>query len=262
MATAAEDALVTRPRSNLASPARWLVAFVLVASLPSQHEPPVMQPVRVTKPTEQKRGSSQAPTHAPQPDLPPPVAFAHVQAGHAAWLAATLAGSPPPAPAERPSGAGRYVCAAIVCADADVDQPALLGLRRADVLLLAVPGPFVTPEVAAMIERQLLQERLSLVLVLSHTRCATLVPPADARPQDVLTVRAEQATKAAERRHLPLTKSLALAQRELLLASSDELSKRVAEARLRVVAAEIDTPTGTITWHQKAIDSLPLAPVK
>lgn len=262
MARAAEDPLVTRSWSKIAGAAQSLVAGVLVAWLPGQHEPPAAPPAHETKPADQKRGGGQAPTHAPQPDLPPQVAFAHVRAGHAAWLAARGAGSPVPAPAERPAGAGRYVCAAIVCSDADLDLPTMLGLRRADVLLLSVPGPFVTPEVTAAIERQLLQERLSLVLVLTHTRCTTLQPPTGAQPKDVLFARADQATKAAERRGLPLTKSLALAQRELLLASAEELAKRVTESRLRVVAAEIDTPTGAITWHQKAIDTLPLAPVK
>lgn len=240
-----------------------LAAALLAGGLPAQHVPPPAAPGSHVEPAaQQKRGSSEAPTHAPQPDLPPALAFAHVRAGHDAWLAARTRKEPAPPPADRPAGAGRYVCAVLVCADCDFDVPAALGLRRRDVLLLSVPGPFVTPEVAAMLERQVLQERLSLVVLLAHPRCATLQPAAAGAPPDALSARADLVRRDAARLRLPLAKALVLGQRELLLASSDELRQRAADDHLRVVAAEVDPSTASITWHLKATDSMPMPPVK
>ncbi|MBM3962061.1 MAG: hypothetical protein FJ306_09215, partial [Planctomycetes bacterium] len=86
------------------------------------------------------------PTHAPLPELPPLAALAHCQTGNAAHVRARASGKPVPTAADRPAGAGKYVCAVLVCADAGVDVPALMGLAPADVLLLAAPGPFASPE--------------------------------------------------------------------------------------------------------------------
>lgn len=243
--------------------AAFTAALLLGGGLLAQHVPPPAAPPSHAEPqAPQKRGSSEAPTHAPQPDLPPALAFAHVRAGHDAWLAARTRKEPAPPPADRPAGAGRYVCAVLVCADCDFDVPAALGLRRRDVLLLSVPGPFVTPEVAAMLERQVLQERLSLVVLLAHPRCATVPPTAAATPPDALSTRADLVRRDAARLRLPLAKALVLGQRELLLASSDELRQRAAEDHLRLVAAEVDPSTASITWHLKATDSMPMPPVK
>jgi hypothetical protein len=63
------------------------------------------------------------PTHAPLPVLRPLDAWLHIRAANAACLSARDAGLPAPAP-ERPGGAGRYVCAVFMCADADLDVPA------------------------------------------------------------------------------------------------------------------------------------------
>jgi hypothetical protein len=135
------------------------------------------------------------PTHAPLPVLRPLDAWLHIRAGNAAWLSARDAGLPAPAP-ERPGGAGRYVCAVFICADADLDVPAVLGLQRRDVLLISTPGPFVSPESIGLLERLVREERLSLVLILTHTSCRTLTAPprADTRPgveprQDALAQR-------------------------------------------------------------------------
>ena len=238
-------------------------ALLLGSGLLAQHVPPPAAPPSHPEPqATRKRGTGEAPTHAPQPELPPALAFAHVRAGHDAWFAARTRKEPAPPPPDRPAGAGRYVCAVLVCADCDFDVPAALGLRRRDVLLLSVPGPFVTPEIAAVLERQVLQERLSLVVLLAHPRCAALQPTAAGTPPDALSARADLVHRDAARLRLPLAKTLAQGQRELLLACSDELRQRAADDHLRVVAAEVDPSTASITWHLKATDSMPMAPVK
>lgn len=211
---------------------------------------------------EQKRGTPPLPTHAPQPEVPPLELLAHVRAGHDHWLAAHRAGKPIPAPAERPAGAGRYVCAVLVCADCDLDVPTLLGLRRADVLLFSVPGPFVTPEVAAALERSVVDERLGLILLLTHTKCTTLAPATAGAPPDVLTAKAAAVVKEAERRRQPVGRTLVQAQRELLLASAERLAQKAATDQVRIVPAEIDSATSAITWHQRPVEALPMPPVK
>ncbi len=276
-----------RPRAEepqmLSMRTRWS-QFVLLLGLSllgpgvcAQHEePPAAHPATKAPPktapnaalnatpsaTEQKRGSPEAPTHAPHIHLPPQLAFAFVRAGHDAWQEATRKRLPPPTPAERPSGAGRYVCAVVVCADLDREVAPLLGLRREDVLVLSTPGPFVTPEIAASLERQVKEQRLPLILVLSHDRCPTLAKPAQGGPRDVLSARRDLAAKDAERRQLPVEKALALAQRELLLASSERLAAHVDDNTLRVMSAQVETETGAITWFSRPIDELPMPPVK
>jgi len=214
------------------------------------------------------------PTHAPLPVLRPLDAWLHIRAANAAWLSARDAGLPAPAP-ERPGGAGRYVCAVFTCADADLDIPAVLGLQRRDVLLISTPGPFVSPESIGLLERLVREERLSLVLILTHTSCRTLTAPprtADVRPgveprQDALAQRLESLRAEAKRNEISLGsfslgRALVLSQREHLLASSDELRARVTADQLRVVPGEVDTNTGAFTWHHHRADELPLLPVK
>lgn len=234
-----------------------LAGFLALVALPLR-----AQSTQPPTAADHKRGAPPPPTHAPQPEVSPLTLFAHVRAGHDRWLAARRDGKPVPAPAERPAGAGRHVCAVVVCSDCDLDVPGLLGLHRADVLLFSVPGPFVGPEVTAAIEREAVQQRLGLVLVFSHTRCTTLEPPPGATPRDVLTTRAEAAAQDSLRRRQPLRRTLAQAQRQLLLASSEELSRRAAGDRLRVVPAELDSDTGAITWHLRPIEAMPMPPVR
>ncbi|MDO8348624.1 MAG: hypothetical protein Q7T30_00190, partial [Planctomycetota bacterium] len=223
--------------------------LLLTVAAPSQHDP-APAPHKPASPAEQKRGSAEAPTHAPQPELPPAVAFDHVRAGNTACAAARKAGDPPPVVKPRPAGAGRYVCAVIVCADADLDLPTLLGLRRSDVLLISTPGPFVQQETVALLERCVAEERLSLVLVLSHTHCATLQARPGITPrQDALTQRLVAVQKSPYAANLPLGKAMVLAQRQMLLLSSDLLEQRAGKDQLRVVPGEIDTGSHTITWH-------------
>jgi carbonic anhydrase len=213
------------------------------------------------------------PTHAPLPVLRPLDAWLHIRAANAACLSAREAGLPAPAP-ERPGGAGRYVCAVFICADADLDIPAVLGLQRRDVLLISTPGPFVSPESIGLLERLVREERLSLVLILTHTSCRTLTAPprADTRPgveprQDALAQRLESMRAEAKRNEISLGsfslgRALVLSQREHLLASSDELRARVTADQLRIVPGEVDTNTGAFVWHHHRADELPLLPVK
>jgi carbonic anhydrase len=198
-------------------------------------------------------------THAPLPELPPILAWRHVQEGNARHVAAAAAGADAPNPAPRPSGAGKYVCAVVVCADADVDAPALLGLARADTLVLAVPGPFASPETAALLERAVVDHRLSLVIALGHDDCASLAPRA---PADALHKRREAVHAAAQRRGEALSVAAARLQRDLLLASSETMRTRSEADQLRVLPATVDVATGAVTWHAKAADALPVSPVK
>jgi hypothetical protein len=233
------------------------VLALVTATARAQHAPAEQ------KPAEQKRGSSEAPTHAPQPELPPALALGHVRTGNQAAVAARKAGAAAPALAPRPSGAGRYVCAVVVCADAEFDVPALLGLRRTDVLLIATPGPFVQPETVALVERCVTEERLSLVLLLTHTHCTTLATKPGVSPrQDALVQRLAAVQKAPFAKDLPLGKALVLAQRQMLLSSSDLLERRAALDQLRVIPGEIDTASHEIVWHGPRVDAMPMPPVK
>lgn len=198
-------------------------------------------------------------THAPQPELPPLAALAHCQAGNVAYVRARTGGRAAPAPADRPAGAGRYVCAVLACADAGLDVPALLGLAPADVLLLAVPGPFASPEAVALLERTVADHRLSLVLVLGHADCASLAR----RPGgDALQRRRDAAHAEAQRRGEALAPTVARMQRDLLLAGSDALLAKSAAGALRVLPATVDAATGAIAWLHARVETMPIAPVK
>lgn len=250
---AADNHSMPPDRARRALAALWLLASSAGAAA---QEPATPAPVRTA--AEWKRGARTPPTHAPQPTLPPLVAWQHLQAGNAAAVAALAAGKPMPAPPERPSGAGRYVCAVLACADADLDLPPLLGLRRRDVLWLAVPGPFATPETVALLERIVVAERVPLVLVLGHASCRALAGGRN----DALATRTAAVAAEAARRGQPAVRTLVELQRDLLLAAADELRARTQRDELRVLPAEIDERTGALAWHHRAIDALPLAPVK
>jgi hypothetical protein len=250
--------------------ARWtrravgVVAWsLLVAPVAAQHEPPPSPPRLPATATKsdatQKRGAADAPTHAPQPTLPPLAVWQHVATGNAAAAAAIAAGLALPKPAERPAGGGRWLCAVLVCSDLDVDVAPLLGVARSDVLLLSTPGPFATPEITAQLERAVADERLSFVLVLTHESCRAL----QARAQtDALVTRAAAVAAEATRRQLPLPKAMAQLQREQLLAASELLRDKTTRDELRIVPASLDGVRGVLTWHHARADALPLAPVK
>jgi len=262
-------------------PALCLAMAMPFAGAMAQHEPHGAEPTKLAPAAapsgenrpgaEQKRGAGSLPEHRPQLALHPLLAFEHVRAGNAAVAAARAKAEPVPPARPRPSGAGRYVCAVVVCADCDVDVPALLGLRREDVLLLAVPGPFVGAETVTLLERVVAAERLSLVLVLGHADCRSTAPTAPTSEaangtspgaMDPLARRAEVARREAERRRQPLPKTVVQMQRELLLAASDVMTSRSAVDELRVLPGEIHQQSGTIVWHHSKVDTMPLAPVR
>src|SRR5688572_17892557 len=210
--------------------ARWscrAVGFVVwvsgVAQATAQHgttTPPRPDPTATAGATtplrsdaEHKRGAPALPGHAPLPSLHPLVALQHVKAGNAAAAAAVAAHQPLPAPTPRPAGAGRHVCAVIACADAPADLAPLLGFAREDVLCVRMPGPFVSPETTALLERAVASERLSLVVVLAHGDCPLLRPYVHA---DALTRRTDAVHAEAARRRLPAATTLAQLQRDHL----------------------------------------------
>lgn len=240
-----------------------LALTVPVAAIAQDHGTERAKPDATAAAPERRAKGPRPPTHAPQPVFAPIDAWEHVKKGNDAAAAARDRREPPPPPLPRPPGAGRHVCAVVVCADCDLDIAAVLGLPRQDVLLIAVPGPFVTPEIAALLEKAVAEERLSLVLMLSHSHCTTLdTPPGKSTQQDALTERLRLVRADAERTKLPLTKALLLGQRERLLAASDPLREATTKDTLRIVPGELDTRTGAITWLHRAIDALPLAPVR
>jgi carbonic anhydrase len=240
-------------------PVASLCAFLLALPLTSQHGSATAPPSA----PHPKTGSAPPATHRAQPSLPPEAALAHVRAGNAAFAAARASGGQTPAAPPRPAGAGRYTAAVVACADAQVDVPALFGLAPKDVLVISTPGAVVHGETAALLERAILTERLSLVVVLTHGDCASLAPPKEANDlQAGLEHRARLARAFAARRRIDLPKAQALLQRELLLASSDLLQVRAGADALRVVPASVDPKSGLVTWHTTRAEELPIAPVK
>ena len=211
---------------------------------------------------EQKRGASTAPTHAPNPTLPPLLAFQHIQHGNAAAVQALAHRHDLPRPLPRPAGAGRYLCAVLVCCDVDVSMHELLGLRREDVFVVSAPGPFATAETLAALERTLLAERVPLLLVVGHADCRWLQPRKPDTVADAIDRRVDTAREQAARNQQPLPKTIVQLQRELLLASSEALQQAVREDTLRVFPAELDTRRGALLWHHQRADAMPLAPVK
>ncbi|MBL9079392.1 MAG: hypothetical protein JNL08_17960 [Planctomycetes bacterium] len=233
----------------------------LAVAVPSQHgdaaAPTAAAPV--TAPAK----ASDRPTHTPRLQLPPVAAWQHLRAGNDAFVRAQADGTDPPAPAERPAGAGRYVCAVIACADADVDVAALLGLRRRDVLLLSVPGPFVAADTVALLEQAVAECGLSLVVVLGHADCRTLATQPGATPnQDATAQRLAAARADAERDRAPLLPHLLRAQCLRLLAASDLLRQHADADTLRVLPAELDARSGRVVWHHQRGEQYALRPVR
>lgn len=161
----------------------------------------------------------------------------------------------------RPTGAGRYVCAVITCAALDVPVHELFGLQREDVLVLRTPAGLIGPETAALLDRILVQHRLSLVLTLGHEHCDALEPSGNERP-DALDRRLAALQRRAAHAGRPLLDTLLHRQRELLLTSSESLERARREDRLRVVPCRVDVNSRRVTWLHRRADALPMAPVK
>ena len=201
-------------------------------------------------------------THAPQPELAPLFAWRHVMLGNAAFVAARKHGEPAPRPAPRPAGAGRYVCAVVACADIDFAIAERLGLAQRDLLEIRVPGPFITPEVVALLDRAVQRDRVALVLLLTHDRCDTLALPHSQQRTDALTRRVATARQLAKRHGRPLAPTLLRRQRELLLVASSVMRAKRNGDKLRVMLGELQRDSGKLVWHHQRADELPIAPVK
>ena len=219
-----------------------------------------------------RNGAANAATHKSTVRLKPLEAWAFVQRNNAAYVAAREAESKPgrreqtagdPATkkrsAERPAGAGRYVCAVLACADLDASLPEALGLKRKDVLVLRAPGPFVSPEDVAMLERTVRAHRIPLILMVGHRQCDTIratAPRPDALTRRVMALR--QRSRRGQHLHLALLEQ----QRALLLASSELLQKAQELDEVRVLPALFDPRRGALTSTAPRALTMPIRPVK
>jgi carbonic anhydrase len=238
-----------------------LLAGAVAQEAAAQNPVPGAEPAPAPAPRE--RPQPAPPVHAPQPVLPPAMALEHLRQGNARLRAALADGKQAPALLPRPGGAGRYVAAVLVCADAGVDAAALFGLLPKDVLLVSVPGAFASADITALLERAAQRERLSLCVVLTHADCASLA--ADQGPStagQLFARRSNPARDLASARRLPLEHGQALLQKEQILALSESLRQLEREDRFRLVPASVDPSTLAITWHTTRAEELPIAPVK
>lgn len=220
---------------------RWTLPLLLAAAAGSQ------QPGTVR---------AAPPAHDPRPHLPPGAALEHLRSGHLRALAARAAGQEPAA-APRPSGAGRYVAAVLVCADADLDAAALFGCARRDLLVLATPSAHADPGVVALLEHFAAAERLSLVVVLTHDGCTALAAAPDTPSGRASQRRGDPARALAQARRWPLARAQAHVQREALLAASPRLRDLLAEGRMEIVPASL-LRAGGLEWHGPRTDPAPV----
>lgn len=223
-----------------------------------------------------RNGAAKAATHAPKVRLEPLVAWEFVRRSNAAHVAERLArrngvseqraaDAKPPKPPERealpdrPAGAGRYVCAVLACADLDAALAPAMGLRREDVLVLRAPGPFVSPDDVAMLERAVTKHHVPLILFVGHKRCDTIrVAPAE---PDALTRRV-RALRQRSRRGQPLHLALLEQQRALLLASSSVLRDASKREALRILPTLFESASGALTSTAARAWTMPIRPVK
>lgn len=233
---------------------RWLLLapFLLLAGVAAgQHTTAAPSPA-----DPHQKQPSPPPLHRPHPELPPLVALAHLRTGNQRCAAARADGEALPAPAERPAGAGRFVVGVIACADAGLDVPTLLGLRADDVLLISNAGATASADAIELLRRAVTEQRLSLIVVLSHGSCRSLDDPTTAAVARSATARA-----LAERRRLALPLAFARLQCERI-AADEELRPRLDDRRLLLVPATVDRDGATISWHTHRADELPIAPVR
>ncbi|MGE3175173.1 MAG: carbonic anhydrase [Planctomycetota bacterium] len=239
---------------------RGLVLAILTAAAAAQHHADAQDP--------HPKRPAPVPVHAPHPDLEPRAALARLRAGHERFLAARAAGDEVPAPLPRPAGAGRFVVAVLGCADAAIDVPARFGLQARDVLWIATAGAEVDAGATALVEWAVAHERLSLVVVLTHERCASLTAgsagaagPDRPTPVPGAEARGAAARQLAARRRLDLAQAQALLQCERLLGGSALLRQQSAAGRVQLVPASVG-PDGAVRWHTTRADELPISPVR
>lgn len=270
---------------------QWLAGIFMITvagtavDLQAQEHHPPQKPAH-ERTAADHNGAAKRPTHAPQPTLRALFAWNFVMKGNAAFVAARrekarlhsnkLAqpvvtkshhdghdhdhGHAHTKPA-RPAGAGKYVCCVVTCADGNEEIAPLLGLARKDVLELRLAGPFVTAEAIALIERAITKHRLSLVLLLTHDRCAALQPSGKS-PQDALDRRVAAVRGFARRSQQTLAQAIGKRQRELMVVSSKVMQSRIKTDLLRIVPGVIHEQSGAISWQHKRSQELPVTPVK
>ena len=228
-----------------------LVMFGTLAGLAcAQHEPAAAH-----------GKSPPPPVHQPLPELPPRAALSHLRAGNLLFRQALARHEGPQRPPARPAGAGRFVAAVVVCADAGVDAPYLFSLEPRDTLLLSTAAAQLGVGEVAQLERAVQQERLSLVVVLAHTDCDSLQPGPATTPAQRAAAQATAAARAlAEQRQLPLAHAAALQSVETLLGSSELLTAQVEAGKLLVAPAAVDPKSGAITWLLTRAQEMPLPP--
>lgn len=223
------------------------------------------------------KGEPVPPTHSAQLLLEPSTLLRFVEDSYARAQRARDKSEPVPAPLPRPSGAGRYVCAVISCADAGIEPARVLGLDPSFVLVIQNAGAMADRDAADLLAWAQKEHDLSLCFVLSHERCASLGATSgtrDAAAQQT-TRRAEERSRAAREvaaaRRIRMSAAHAMVQREQLLAALADAPSAHASCEdgakspmpsMRVVPALVDPSTLRIEWLSQRIDSLPIAPVR
>ncbi|MEZ5965031.1 MAG: hypothetical protein R3F56_14450 [Planctomycetota bacterium] len=144
----------------------------------------------------------------------------------------------------RPAGAGRWVVAVVVDAEADVEPHEVLGLERQDVLVLASPGPCLRPEELALLEHAVRAEHLALCVLMVRAGGTTVSAEAESPAARALRRRlpgppagARASADTAAERHAEM-------QSVLALTASDELQQAAKHGLFRTAVAVLP-PRGT-----------------
>jgi hypothetical protein len=241
------------------------------------HEAPKHSAAPSHAPATNGKGEPVPPTHAARFELEPAALLRFVEDSYARAPRARDKSEPVPAPLPRPSGAGRYVCAVISCADAGIEPARVLGLDPSFVLVIQNAGAMADRDAADLLAWAQKEHDLSLCFVLSHERCASLGATSgtrDAAAQQT-TRRAEERSRAAREvaaaRRIRMSAAHAMVQREQLLAALADAPSAHASCEdgakspmpsMRVVPALVNASTLRNEWLSQRIDSLPIAPVR
>lgn len=159
--------------------------------------------------------------------------------------------APPVAPTAappRPSGAGRWVAAVVVDAEVDVDPHAILGVPRADLLVLASPGPCVRPEELAALERAVREERLALCVVMVREGETSPSADADTAAARALRRRLQEARTGAERAGMSAAAWHAILQASVVTSSSDELQRAARAGTFQAALAVLPGKGAGLRW--------------
>ncbi len=164
----------------------------------------------------------------------------------------------------KPEGAGRYLAAVVVCADADLDPAKIFGQKRTDLLILASPGPRIEARDLSLIERALRKHRLSLCLVLTHEGCETLSQRPEGEDEELWSRYLQATADLAAEHKVPMADAHGVSQSKLILAGSDLLNRARGEGRFQVASVMLrgNPSEGEFklawraAWSQRPFDSL------